>query len=68
MDENLWGRSVEAGILEDPWMEPPADAFVWTVAPELAPQTPRYVEIGFESGIPVTSTARRWAAWRWWRR
>lgn len=53
VDENLWGRSVEAGILEDPWMEPPADAFVWTVAPELAPQTPRYVEIGFESGIPV---------------
>ena len=54
VDENLWGRSVEAGILEDPWMEPPAEAFQWTVAPELAPQAPRYVEIGFESGIPTT--------------
>jgi argininosuccinate synthase len=54
VDENLWGRSVEAGILEDPWMEPPADAFTWTVAPEQAPQTPRYLEIGFEGGIPVS--------------
>jgi argininosuccinate synthase len=54
VDENLWGRSVEAGILEDPWIEPPADAFLWTVAPEQAPQTPAYVEIGFEAGIPIS--------------
>jgi argininosuccinate synthase len=54
VDENLWGRSIEAGILEDPWMEPPADAFQWTVPPESAPQTPRYLEIGFEQGIPVS--------------
>jgi argininosuccinate synthase len=54
IDENLWGRAIEAGILEDPWTECPADAFSWTVAPELAPQSPRYVEIGFESGVPVS--------------
>ena len=54
VDENLWGRSVEAGILEDPWIEPPPDAFLWTVAPEQAPHTPEYVEIGFEGGIPVS--------------
>src|SRR5579864_8971288 len=36
-DENLWGRSVEAGILEDPWAEPPADAYAWTVSPQDAP-------------------------------
>ncbi|MDB5058320.1 MAG: argininosuccinate synthase [Chloroflexi bacterium] len=54
VDENLWGRSVEAGILEDPWVEPPADAYQWTTAPEHAPQSPQHLEIGFESGIPVS--------------
>lgn len=58
VDENLWGRSVEAGILEDPWIEPPADAFTWTVAPEQAPSTPEYVEIGFEAGVPVSINGR----------
>ncbi len=54
VDENLWGRSIEAGPLEDPWQEPPADAFAWTVAPADAPPTPAYVEIGFAEGVPVT--------------
>ncbi|HKF77642.1 MAG TPA: argininosuccinate synthase [Candidatus Dormibacteraeota bacterium] len=54
VDENLWGRSVEAGILEDPWEEPPADVFEWTVAPERCPDEPTYVEIGFREGMPVT--------------
>ncbi len=53
IDVNLWGRSVEAGVLEDPWIEPPADAFAWTAAPEEAPATPEYVEISFKAGIPV---------------
>lgn len=35
IDENLWGRSIECGILEDPWVEPPEDAFTWTKAPGL---------------------------------
>jgi len=54
VDENLWGRSCEAGVLEDPWQEPPADAYAWTVDPADAPSVPQYVEIGFEGGVPVT--------------
>ena len=54
VDENLWGRSIEAGPLEDPWQEPPADAFAWTVDAADAPPAPRYLEIGFEQGIPIS--------------
>jgi len=53
LDVNLWGRSVEAGILEDAWVEPPEDAFLWTVDPRRAPDDPEYVEIEFERGIPI---------------
>jgi len=53
LDQNLFGRSCEAGVLEDPWEEPPADAYGWTVAPEQAPDTPAYVTIDFEQGKPV---------------
>jgi argininosuccinate synthase len=52
-DENLWGRSIEAGILEDPWQEPPGDVYEWTADPRRAPDEPVYVEIGFEEGLPV---------------
>ena len=53
LDSNLWGIAVECGILEDPWAEPPADAFFWTTAPEEAPVEPEYLTISFEEGIPV---------------
>jgi argininosuccinate synthase len=53
IDQNLWGRSCEAGILEDPWHEPPADAFAWTADPARAPTEPEYVEIEFAHGVPV---------------
>src|SRR6516225_8695089 len=53
IDQNLFGRSCEAGVLEDPWDEPPADAFAWTVDPAKAPNEPEYVEIEFEHGQPV---------------
>lgn len=53
-DENLWGRSAECGVLEDPSVEPPEDAYAWTVSPATAPNDPLYVEIGFEQGIPVS--------------
>jgi argininosuccinate synthase len=53
VDQNLWGRSIETGILEDPWEEPPADVYEWTSAPEDAPREPAYVEITFQYGIPV---------------
>ena len=52
-DENLWGRSVEAGELEDPWLEPPKDAYLWTRAVADAPDESAYLEIGFERGMPV---------------
>ena len=52
IDVNLWGRSCETGVLEDPWVAPPADAYEWTVAPRAAPD-PVEVTIAFEGGIPV---------------
>ena len=54
IDANLWGRSCEAGVLEDPWAEPPEAAYDWTTSPEEAPNTPLYIEIGFEAGVPIT--------------
>jgi len=54
VDQNLWGRSVECGILEDPWVEPPEEVYGWTVNPDRVEHTtPTYVEITFEHGIPV---------------
>ena len=54
VDMNLWGRSIEAGVLEDPWGAPPRDIFQWTVDPDEAPAKPREVEIGFDEGTPIT--------------
>jgi len=59
VDENLWGRSIECGVLEDAWAEPPEDAFEWTTSPEKAPNKPEYVEIGFEKGLPVSLNGKR---------
>lgn len=53
IDQNLWGRSIECGVLEDPWVEPPEDVYLWTANPAAAPDKPEYVEITFEKGIPV---------------
>ncbi len=53
IDENLWGRSIESGVLEDPWREPPDDVFQWTRSAPQTPDAPAYLEIDFERGIPV---------------
>jgi len=53
VDENLFGRSIEAGPLEDPDHEPREDVFEMTADPEEAPNEPEYVELGFEEGLPV---------------
>ncbi len=53
VDQNIWHRSAEAGILEDPWSEPPAHVYEVTVSPAEAPDEPVYVEITFERGTPV---------------
>jgi len=58
IDENLWGRSIECGVLEDPWQEPPADVYAWTRPPAEAPDEPAYVEIGFQRGMPVSLDGR----------
>jgi argininosuccinate synthase len=52
-DVNLWGRSIEYGVLDDPWLEPPDDVYLLTRAPREAPDTPAYVEVEFEQGVPV---------------
>jgi argininosuccinate synthase len=59
IDQNLFGRSCEAGVLEDPWEEPPADAFAWTADPARAPDQAEYVEIEFERGKPVGLDGQR---------
>ena len=54
IDENLWGRSMEAGEMEDPWAEPPEDAYLWTKPISQTPDKPLYLEIGFQEGIPTS--------------
>jgi argininosuccinate synthase len=53
VDANLWGRSIECGILEDPWAEPPADVWDWTADPATAPAQAAEITITFEQGVPV---------------
>jgi argininosuccinate synthase len=53
IDQNLFGRSIEAGPLEDPWVEPPEEAFQWTSDPNKAPDQPEYITLDFEQGRPV---------------
>ena len=53
-DANLWGRSIECGVLEDAWVEPPADIYTLTVDPAACPDEPAYVDIDFERGVPVS--------------
>ena len=53
VDTNLWGRSVERGMLEDPWQESPEDIYTLTRSPRDCPDEPAYVEIEFEAGVPV---------------
>ncbi|MHB0913670.1 MAG: argininosuccinate synthase [Armatimonadota bacterium] len=54
IDENLWGRSIEGGRLEEPDYAPPEEIFQWTKGIDASPNTPTVVEIGFENGVPVS--------------
>jgi argininosuccinate synthase len=58
VDANLWGRSIEAGVLENPWNAPPDDAYAWSVAPETAPASGAEVVISFERGWPTLRQAQ----------
>jgi argininosuccinate synthase len=51
IDENIWGRSIECGVLEDPWVAPPEDVYALTVP---VATEPIEVTVGFEQGIPVS--------------
>ncbi|MDQ6691641.1 MAG: argininosuccinate synthase [Candidatus Dormibacteraeota bacterium] len=57
-DENLWGRSIEAGMLEDPWAEPPPEVFEWTKDPRQCPEEPTYIELSFKQGLPTALDGR----------
>jgi argininosuccinate synthase len=62
IDANLWGRSIECGLLEDPWVEPPEEIYAWTKSVEKAPDKPAYIEIHFEKGIPMSLDGKKMTA------
>jgi argininosuccinate synthase len=53
IDQNLWGRSIECGCLENPEQEPPEEIYTLTVSPEKAPDKPEFVTIKFKEGVPI---------------
>jgi len=53
VDTNLWGRSIERGVLEDPWQESPEDIYALTRSPRVCPDEPAYIEVEFERGMPI---------------
>ena len=59
IDQNLWGRSIECGILEHPDCEPPEEVFEWILPPEKCPDKPEYITIEFEHGVPCTLNGER---------
>jgi argininosuccinate synthase len=61
IDQNLWGRSAECGVLEHPDKEPPDDVFEWTVSPEKAPSNPEYLSLEFENGVPKSLNGKNMA-------
>ena len=54
IDDNLWGRAIECGVLEDTWNEPPSDIWTMTKNPEECPNDPETVVIGFKGGVPCS--------------
>lgn len=58
-DQNLWGRSIESGPLEDPETEPPPEAFEWVSAVDASPEAPGYLTLGFEAGLPTSLNGKR---------
>jgi argininosuccinate synthase len=59
IDENLWGRSIEGGRLEEPDYAPPEEIFQWTQSPARCPDQPRDLTVGFEAGVPVSLDGER---------
>ncbi len=61
LDENIWGVSIECGSLEDPWSEPPEDAYILTKDPKKTSNRPKYVEIEFKNGIPIKLNGNKYS-------
>ncbi|WP_445324326.1 argininosuccinate synthase [Pseudobacillus sp. FSL P4-0506] len=61
IDQNLWGRSNECGILEDPWAAPPEEAYDLTASLENTPDVPEIIEIRFEQGVPVALNGQNYS-------
>ncbi|HZG70528.1 MAG TPA: argininosuccinate synthase [Chondromyces sp.] len=61
IDQNLWGRSNECGVLEDPWAAPPEEAYELTTPLEKTPDTPEIVEIEFKQGVPVALNGKEYS-------
>src|SRR2546423_2816701 len=59
VDENLWGRSIEGGRLEEPDFAPPEEIFRWTRGLEASPNQPRVLRLTFENGVPVAIDGKR---------
>lgn len=59
IDQNLWGRSIESGPLEDPYSEPGPDVYEWVTPPEKAPDEPEYLTMTFSKGLPVAIDGER---------
>jgi len=57
IDQNLWGRAIEGGDMEDAYKEPPEDAFIWVKTRNM-PDKPQYLEIVFKEGVPVTADGK----------
>lgn len=64
IDENLWGKSSECGIIEYPDKEVPEEVLSWVVMPEKAPNKPEYVTLQFEKGIPVAVNGKKMELWK----
>ncbi|MFC1709186.1 argininosuccinate synthase [Candidatus Omnitrophota bacterium] len=62
IDMNLWGVSIECGVLEDPWKEPPKDVYQWTVDPADAPNKPTYCTIEFSKGLPIKLNGKKYTS------
>ncbi len=59
VDENLWGRSIEGGRLEEPSYAPPSEIFEWTRDSQLSPDKPTEIKLSFENGVPVAINGER---------
>ncbi|MFH2144943.1 MAG: argininosuccinate synthase [Candidatus Omnitrophota bacterium] len=60
LDKNIWGVSIECGALENPYQEPPQDAYQITRAPQNCPAKPKYIVLEFEKGVPVSIDGKKY--------